>query len=829
MQVQDFRPDIVQKSTGGTFLKCIHCDEDAPFPIFSNADSAQKLPFCCLGCLTVYEVIHDKGLSDYYELKKNSAILKPRSPVEKNQITYLYLDDPQFIADYSYTNHDNTERSLEFYLEGIHCLACLWLIEKLPSLVPGIKSSRLDLGKSVVTVTATSEGKFSAVANELSLLGYKPHPLKRDADSHQFKIKAERTFLKRIAIAAAAAGNIMLYAVSLYAGAEGSFARFFGIFTVLFAIPVMTYSAYPFYQSAFNALKNKRMNLDVPISMALILGFFYGTYSTIIYNEENYLDSLTALVFLLLLTRYFLYKIQEKGLFASDLNFFHSIDAVLKKEADGRFTETHVKFLKPDDVIKIKATQMIPVDGIILTGESYLNLALLSGESAPVLHNKGMHVFSGTENLESDLEIQVTKTSEQTRLGKILKGVENGWMNRAPIVAFTDQVSSYFISTVFILASSLFFFQAINGNIAHGFNLFLTLLIVTCPCALALATPMTLTTAISKASRLGIIIKNDEVLQKISQIKNIFLDKTGTLTFGKMKIIHFQSYFGKKDPLYFLNIIASLEKNSKHPVAAPIYEYAQTQGAAPLTDLIAEEIRGFGVRAYYQEKIYEIKALPLDSVESDSTSRAFAKIGFFENQKLCCEFLLADNIRPDSINVIQELRKMNLNIFLISGDKKESVDLLAKKLHIPLNNTFSEVTPEKKQEILNHHPQSMMIGDGANDALALTSAHVGVAVCGAIDISLKASDVYLSSPGTKPIIQLMQISRETMFVIYRNLLLSLSYNLISVFAVFTGHISPLVAAVIMPLSSLTVLFSTLIGTKKLRKIFGANLGGNQWK
>lgn len=799
-------------------ILCTHCDEEVVVPYFSKIDKKHQHTFCCLGCVTVYEVIHDKGLNQYYDIKKDSEALKRRSPAEEKAKSYSYLDEENFQNDYSYTIKET--RVLEFYLEGIHCLACLWLIEKLPEFIPGVSFARLDIGKSIATIGITEDGKFSTVAKELHSLGYKPHPLKRNEDQKKFQIKEERTFLKRMAVAAAASMNIMLYAISIYAGADGAYAEFFGILTVVLAIPVMTYSAYPFYLSAFNALKNKKMNLDVPIAMALLIGFFYGIFNITKMNHENYLDSLTALVFLLLITRYFLLKVQQMGLTANDLNFFYTSNSLLKQNANGEFHEIHPSHVVIGDLIKVKPNEMIPVDGIIRNGSSYLNLSLLNGESLPRKAYVGEHVYSGTENVDQELIIEVTATDKETRLGKILKGVENGWANRAPIVQLTDSVSSYFISAVFILSFAVFIYQTSMGNFGHGLNLAITLLIVTCPCALALATPMTLTNSMSKASKKGIIIKNDQVIQKLSEIKTVFIDKTGTITFGKFKITFKKSQNNEKENFY-QDIIFTLEKNSRHPIALALKEDLRSSERKHLELDDVQEIIGLGVTGQYQNQKYQVKAIKeqFSSEQVVKSSVLNSVVGLYENDQLVYEIHLQDQIRPDSKNIIQGLKKAGFKVLLLSGDKKEIVQAMAREVGLTDHEWIAEISPEEKCEYIKNDPDCLMIGDGANDALALSYAKVGVAVQGAMDISLRASDVYLTTPGIRPLFDLLTISRETMYVIYRNLVLSLSYNTLSVFAVFLGIISPLVAAIIMPVSSLTVLLSTIIGTKKLRSIF----------
>ncbi len=472
---------------------CIHCDQEVLTAYYHKGHDHDAGPFCCQGCLTVYNIINFKGLSEYYDIKKNVALLKKRAPVELKNNHYSYLNDTEFLNEYAYRNLNN-ELTMEFYLEGIHCLACLWIIEKLPAFVPGVLSAKLNMGRSVATISIDSTGDFSLVAKELDGIGYRPHPLKINQSTADLKIKEERSMILKIGIAAAAAGNIMLYAVSLYAGAGPEYEQVFNALTVLFAIPVLTYCAFPFYKNSYIALKNKTLSIDVPISLSLIMGGIMGIYNLINHVPENYFDSLTALVFLLLLSRYFLKLIQEKGLSTSDLHFFYQGESVLKVNENNHseVVEIHPKFIKPNDLLKILPNQVIPADGKVVSGESYLNNSLLTGESGLQKIRAQDQVFSGTMNVSGELIIEVEKANHESRLGKILKNVETGWGQKAQIIDITNQISKYFAGAVLTLSVILYFVTARHGSQKEALELALTLLIVTCPCALAIATPLTL-------------------------------------------------------------------------------------------------------------------------------------------------------------------------------------------------------------------------------------------------------------------------------------------------------------------------------------------------
>lgn len=779
---------------------CIHCDQDV-VTAYYNEDLTKEGPFCCRGCLTVYNVIHSKGLAEYYEIKKNVSFFKKRAPVEIKSAQYSFLDDSDFLKEYSYFSNNN-QQTMEFYLEGIHCLACLWIIEKLPDFVPGIVSSKLNMSRSVVSVILKADGKFSRVAYELENLGYRPHPLKMNQDSQKLKTKEERTALLRIGVAGAASGNIMIYAVSLYAGAGPEYAAVFNLLTVLFAVPVLTYCAFPFYRNSWIALKNKSLSIDVPISLALIMGAVMGVYNMIIGVNENYFDSLTALVFLLLMSRYFLKTIQEIGLGTTDLHFFYQGESVLKVDENNfhSTTEIHPKFIKLHDFLKVAPMQIIPADGVVISGETYLNNSLLTGESELQKVKIDDDVFSGTMNMGNDIIIKVKKINKDTRLGQILRSIENGWGHKSKIIDITNLVSKFFVAIVFILSIALFIWSYKDGNVKHALEQALTLLIVTCPCALAIATPLTFIRTLSKSAQKGIIIKDDAVIEKLARVKNVFIDKTGTITENSLKISSF--HILKNSVVAPHDIIHNLEKYSTHPLAVSLKDYIKPLSLNTLLVSELKEVPGIGVSGIIENHFYEIK-----------------NYSIYEDHKIICTFEARDTVRRDAKLAIEKLKEHRVNIQILSGDKEEYVQQIAREVGLNSTEYQASMSPEKKSQVIKASEQSLMIGDGANDAIALSYADTGIAVFGAMDISLRAADVYLSLPGLQPVAELITISKETMKVIYRNLVLSLFYNSISVLLAFTGYISPLTAAIIMPLSSLTVLISTLIGTKKLRMIW----------
>ena len=523
------------------------------------------------------------------------------------------------------------------------------------------------------------------------------------------------------------------------------------------------------------------------------MGFTMGLWGLFHDFSENYFDSLTALVFLLLLSRYFLRKIQDKGLSASDLHYFYQNESVLRKTENG-FEEIHSQYVKVGDILKVRRDDFIPADGVVISGDSLINNSLLTGESFPDHVKAGHKVFSGTQNVGAELLIQVEETNKNSRLGHILKNVEQGWALKSRTVDLTSTIAKYFTLAVIGL-SIVVFFVTLDQGMAVAFTRALTLLIVTCPCALAISVPFTFHRSLSQAANNGIIVKSDEVFEKLNEVKKVFLDKTGTITLGNLQVVDYQS---TKD---ILDVVFSLELFSRHPVARALCEFAKKSNAKTLEISNYREIPGVGVEGHYQGFFYQVTGGEV-----------------LENGKVVATFLVRDGIRRDSKEIIERLTKTGLEVSILSGDKKNFVNGLADEAGISHQRAMAEISPEQKV-LMVKNKHTLMVGDGANDAMALEGAGVGIAVSGAMDIALRASDVYLTTPGLAGVEKLFILSKETMKVVKRNLILSILYNTLSVVFVFTGVINPLVAAIVMPLSSFTVLISTIWGTAKLRSLW----------
>lgn len=794
-------------------FSCLHCDE----AVIHDYPNAQGEHFCCPGCRTVYSILQDNNLTEYYSLRKSSGAVGLSLKGENLNINYSYLDDKDYIEENSY--EEDGSRFIRFYIEGIHCLACLWLLEKIPEFVEGVTSARLDIGKSILRLKLPLDSKLSPIAETIHRLGYTPHLIKNETEQEQLLRKEERKDLLRIGVAAFASMNIMLYSVSVYAGATDLFGLSFTWASLLLTLPVLFFSAIPFYKNSLSALKNRKTNIDQPIAIALILGSIFSAYKLINQSTETYFDTLSILVFLILLSRYFVKKILQQNYQSSSFkDIFVQKDAHIFDEEKGKFITRHSKFISSGDKILVKAGEMFPADGFVLQGESYTNNSLLSGESHPIKCTKGTHVFSATQNISEDIILRVQKTGDETKVGKILKKLEFEKSQTTPFLSSIDKFSGYFLTTVFVLSTMTILAFALLGEAFTGLERALALIIVTCPCALGIATPLALTKSLNLARKLGIFLKHENLYEKVQKASEIFLDKTGTLTHGQLGVesIRVLNKKDEKDIDYFKSIILSLESKSSHPIAKSLVKILEEEGVQELPVQNYKETTGRGVAGDFGAKHFEIRSFSHEEQSILKNERdEILSIALYRDGTPLCSLHLKDFLREESKDSVIRLKQQGLNPWLLSGDNEVSVRSIGKKVEIRDEQCLFGMTPDDKYKIIKNLENTIMVGDGANDSLALQKASVGIAVKGAMEISLQAADIYLLKPGISSILSLVNISKGTMSLVRRNLVFSVIYNLLGASLAMAGYITPLMAAILMPLSSLTVLFSTLIGNRLL--------------
>lgn len=809
----------IPHSTSTSILACSHCGSPSFYPIAQG-----QLVFCCHGCQCVFNILKDHGFDQkYYELRSQQS--GSIDPVEIKNENFLHFNDDQFISEFVFFGPGESRPGIDFYVEGVHCLACLWLLEKTPQFVPGVLNARLDFSKSILHLQLAQDFNLSSIAQQLSRFGHLPHPIHPGGSIEQFRKKEERTGLLQIGIAGACLANIMLYSISIYAGADGHYLQNFGVINLLFSLPVVLYSAIPFYRSAWSALIARSINIDVPVALGILVAFFSSVYQ--IYSaqlQELYFDSLASLTFLLLLSRYFVKKATQKGLDVKDLGQFFQNGSVLKLNSEKNgYEKTHAKYLRPQDLIQILSGEVIPADGRIFGGEAYINSSLLTGESMPIAAKNGEQVFAGTAIQGGELFISVEALGADTRMGQLLQKVES-FQQKSYFSSQIDQWTRLFLWLILALAIGTLLYFSLQQQSTVGLKRALSLIIICCPCALGLATPLALTKALGLSIQLGIIPKHEHFLESLAGIKNVILDKTGTITTGSMKVGRVYNHSSlSQDQL--AAIIWALESQSLHPMAQALREWSShfpRREEKKVKHLL--EIPGLGVQGNIEDENYLISRAdsPIPSPSSRAGDSTQGQIALYHisvgQKKLLATLEIEDHIRPDSPAAIKSLQEMGLKVKILSGDQQAVVERVAQQLGIDPRFAHAEMSPEEKAQFVQQNKNSLMVGDGANDALALQAAEVGIAVRGSVDLGLRASDAFLTKNGITPLFKMIFLARSTLTLIKRNIYISLAYNFFAAYAALSGQVTPLWAAVFMPLSSLSVLLSSLYGTKEMRAL-----------
>lgn len=800
----DAPPSAAARSVGA--VACAHCGLPVPAGLI---DAAAAQQFCCPGCRAVFDVIHGCGLARFYRVRAETGWTAQAARVTGQR--YDEYDDAAFQAAHCRPGAA-ANPSIDLLLEGVHCGACVWLIEKLPQVVPGVLEARLHLQRARLHVTWDPRRvRLSQVARTLDSLGYPPHPA-RGAAAEQQRRTEDRRFLIRIGIAGAAAGNAMLLAFALYAGAydgmEPAYASLLRWASALVGLASVAWPGSVFFRGAWAALRTRTAHLDVPIALGLGVGTISGLINTIAARGEIFFDSLTMLVFLLLVARWIQSYQQRRALHAVEL-LTSLTPTRARRVREGRIEDVAIESLGPGDVVEVRAQESVPVDGRVVDGDSLMDQSLLTGEARPVRVRQGDCVHAATVSLSGRLLVQVSAAGEQTRVGQLMRLVEESLRDKAPIVRLADRVAARFLGVLILLAAvTLALWMRLDPSQAAHHTI--SLLIVACPCALGLATPLALAVGVGRAARRGILIKGGAALEQLSRPGTLLLDKTGTVTCGRLTLVLWK---GRQD---VKPLVAALERGAAHPIARALYAQCATgplpaveqaeQAAAGITGLVDGRRVSVGalefVRAHAQREPAWVEPFAASAAAGSLTPIFVALDG-----RIVAAGALGDDLRPDAVQSIRRLRDAGWRIALVSGDHPAVVARVAQRLGIDPAAQLGGATPEQKLAIvqsIGRRGPVAMVGDGVNDAAALAAAHVGIAVHGGAEASFAAADVYLSRAGLEPIVELTHAARRTMRAIRRSLLASVGYNSIGVGLAMAGQITPLMAAILMPVSSLTV-------------------------
>lgn len=817
MTTSSVNPNRIERASCDVVtLPCIHCGE----PTVCSSPTEASDAFCCKGCQAAYQLIHGWGLQDFYALRAQSK-LSGAARAAAQSARYEQFDSDDYLGKSAAIENQDGSRTVELAVHGLHCGACAWLIENAAQREPGLLAARVKMSRHTIQlIWDPRTTQLSRLACFLDRLGYQLSPF--DPSQHDPLEHENRRQLIQIAIAGFLAANAMWIAVALYAGHFSGVALELRYFLGLVGTTLGTLSVLgpgrTFFNGALAALRTRTPHMDLPVALGLAAGTSVGIWNAVLGRGDIYFDSVATLVFLLLIGRWIQIRQQHRAARAVDLMLRLTPRHAVLESTHGDPRTVLVDSLLPGDIVLVAPGDCIPADGEVISGETKLDGSLLTGESSPVPARIGDLVAAGTFNLVSPIRIRVSAIGRDSRIGKVMESVEAAVAQRTPIVMLADRIGGYFVVAVTVLAAIAFVcwwpagFRVATSNAT-------ALLIVACPCALALATPLAIAVGLGRAARAGILIRDGSSLQQLARTGRLWFDKTGTLTEGKQRVT------SRSGSEHGLQLAASLEAHSKHPIAMAIRKSAELQ-TLPLIDEITHSraspggILGMvGSREVVvgNESLMEQERIVFSEqfrkLMHECVQRGESPVMVGVDGQVITVLGISDPLRTGARTVVQRLMAQGWQVGILSGDHVAIVAKVARELGIRDSECHGGLSPEEKLAVINQSRSRQeivaMVGDGANDAAALAGADIGIAVRGGAEVSLQAAPVYVASGKIQSLLQLIQGSRRTTRLIWATFAISLAYNCAAVGLALAGQISPLVAAVLMPISSVSVLAVTL--------------------
>lgn len=695
----------------------------------------------------------------------------------------------------------------------IHCAHCISTIEKGLKRRPEVADARVNLTNRRVSVTLKSgDASPGFLLQSLQELGYPATPVDLGDLKELREDRVTGELLKAMAVAGFAAGNIMLLSVSVWAGAEGATRDLFHLISALIAIPTVAYSGRHFFRSAASALSRGRTNMDVPISLAILLGLGMSLFETLQHGENAYFDASVTLLFFLLTGRYFDHLMRDRARAAVSRLANLSVRGCAVVGEDGTTRFVPVDEVEPGAEIIVPAGERIPVDGIVIDGRSEIDRAIVSGESAPLTASPGSRIEAGALNLTAPVRIRATARASESFLSEMVRMMEEAERSRAGYVALADRIASWYAPVVHLMALAAFIgWMVATGDWHHSLTVAIAVLIITCPCALGLAVPIVQVVASGILLDRGVLTRSGSAFERMAAANAAVFDKTGTLTEGRPELIDPNAVDPEK-----LALAAGLALGSRHPASRGVVEAAKTLGIVPARLFAVEERAGDGLEAIDREGRRVRLGRPSWAAEIIGNGTG---TGDYSGVLLAIEgelpvFLpMEDRLRPDAARALQDLAALGLHPEILSGDHRMQVEAVAARLGIPPQDARSDARPADKtahiRTMASAGAKVLVVGDGLNDAPALAAGHVSMAPGSASDIGKLASDFVFLGDSLMAVPETLRLSRRVVVFIRQNFGFALAYNLVAVPLAVTGHVTPLVAAVAMSSSSLVVVANAL--------------------
>ncbi|WP_298753856.1 heavy metal translocating P-type ATPase [uncultured Arcobacter sp.] len=804
-------------------VKCNHCHLEFDESVMIKE---QTLNFCCKGCQGVYHLLQDENLDSFYDKLGNKTI---QPPIEVN--SDLNKFDTQSFEKIYVSSNDDGYKEVDLIIEGIHCAACIWLNEKVLFNTDGIIDANINFTNNKAKIIWDSEKiALSKIIEKIRSIGY-------NAFAYNSKIadekasQAKRDYFIRMMVAVFATMNIMMLSVAKYTGfftgITPEVKHLIHIGEFILSTPVLFYSGWIFYRGAYYGLKNRILNMDFLVSSGATFTYIYSLFILFGAKGESYFDSVSMIITFVLVGKY-LEVIGKK----SAVDTLDTIKSQIPLEAivikDGKRVEVAVEDICLGDIVELKTGDKASVDGVIVTGESSFDESSISGESTPIYKTIDDVVLSGTLNQDSLVQYRVTKTFKDSTLNSIVTLLEDSLASKPKIEHKANEISKGFsvaILSLSILTFLVWYFLGIDlgfdydgvNHFEKSFIVAISVIVIACPCALALATPIASLIGISELAKKGLLFKEAKFIEELARATKLVVDKTGTITNGKLSVVKARVM---DDNIHKLNLLYSLLDSSSHPISISIKEYLKNN-YKNLTLKNLNEIKTLqakGMIAKYKnvdEKEFEILGGNQKLMEEfgirykfDSQNSVYL---FAINKKVIATFELKDEIKEYASEFVSNSIKNGIEVIMLTGDNENVAKQVAKKVGI--KSVVANINPIQKAQYVNKLKSEghtvIMAGDGVNDSVALSSANVSVAMGNGADISIAVSDIVLLNNSLKSLNEAFVISRKTYKFIKQNLSISLIYNLVTIPLAMAGFVIPLVAALSMSLSSLIVVANSL--------------------
>lgn len=798
-------------------VACSHCllEINRNQAIVEDVDG-KECYFCCPGCSSVYKILQDEGFSKFYSKRDDNW--EPGAVVQSNVSEDLFVDS---------VLKTETGYEVNLALSGIRCAACIWLIETYLSKAEGIESVRVNYATHKAKIRWTKGViNLKEIIDRISAIGYCPLPISESGTATIYE-KEKKDYFFRFSIGAFFSMQLMIYTVALYAGyfqgIDTGLRTMFQYAAWLLSTPVIFYSGLPFMKSSIAALKRGHTTMDTLIFMGSSAAYIYSIFALFL-DREVYFDTASMIITLILLGRYI-----ESGAKAKTSNAVSKLltyqptqvryiaDFDINTYSAGNISSetVPVKQIRPGDYLEVLPGDSIPADGIVVYGTSEVNESMLTGEPLPQIKGIEEKVFAGTSNINGKIVIQVEHTGATTTLSRIVQAVEDAQAAKAPIQNVADKVVGWFVPTIITIGFVTFIgWYYFSGEVLTSTMNAVSVLVIACPCALGLATPLAILIATSKITKLGAVAKAGDIVEILSRADTILFDKTGTVTKGELKV---EEIVSRHDDL--LRITASLENHSSHLIAKaiagaylddflPVDNFKEHPGKG-----LSGSVKGHNVMAGTMSYLKENGVETPDDEVMEHIRNGYTVACVSIDGKFAGFITLSDTIRGDAADMLKQLSKRNVKTVILTGDNEQAASKLVERLNIPNLTYIAEVTPFEKADVVKSFQTDgkvcAMVGDGINDAPALTTADVGIAIGQGTDIAIESSDIVLMRDELKLVSTVYDTSVMTLRVIKQNLFWAFSYNIIMVPLAVTGTIHPVFSAGLMSISSLAVVFNSL--------------------